>query len=121
MCASTRFLDEATHSQLVSEMGRVRFADLPATLKHLAYLIRAGKRFSPGDVVTVMRAVGLSTDEVPAALADLTRRRILDSYPKEDTVAYFMERGARIEYGDSLGHTSRVSGWNPLSAVPTTS
>ena len=90
-------------------MGQVRFADIPAAVKHLAYLARSGKRFSPGDVVAITSAVGLSTDEVPAALADLTSRRILDSYPKEGTVAYFMERGARIDYGESLGHRSRVS------------
>ena len=117
MDTSTRFLDEATHSQLVSEMSRVRFADVSAAVKHLAYLAKSGKRFSPGDVVTIMSAVGLSTDEVPAALADLTRRRILDSYPKEGTVAYFMERGARIDYGESLGHRSRASRWSCFEAT----
>ena len=106
------FLDEATQTQLVSEMGQVRFADVSAAVNHLAYLAKSGKRFSAGDVITILTSVGLSTDEVPAALADLTRRRILDSYLKQGTVVYFMQRAARIEYGESIGHRYRVSPWS---------
>ena len=122
MDSSTRLLDEATHKQVVSEMGKRSFADTATAIRHLAYSVRSGKRFSPDDVVTILSGVGLSTDEVPVALADLTRRRILDSYPKEGTVAYFMERGARVDYGDALSRTSRGSGgWNPVNATPATS
>ena len=121
MDTSTRFLDEATHGQLVSEMGRVRFADIPAAVKHLAYLARSGKRFSQGDVVTILNAVGLSTERVPAAFADLTRRRILESYSRDGIRVYYMERGARVDYGDALSRTDRGSGWNPVNATPATS
>jgi hypothetical protein len=111
MQINTYFLDEATQCQLVSEMVQIRFDDVPAAVKHLSYLARSGKRFSPDDVVTILTAVGLSTESVPAALADLTRRGILESYSKDGTTAYYMERGARIEYAESIGHPSRSSGW----------
>ncbi len=92
MDTDTHFLDEATHCRLVSEMGQVRFADVPAAVKHLSYLAKSGKRFSQDDVVTILSAVGLSTETVPAVLADLASRRILESYPKDGTVAYYTAR-----------------------------
>jgi hypothetical protein len=109
MDTNPSFLDEATRNEIASQMGRLHFADTPAAVKHLAYLARCGKRFSEGDVMTILSAAGLSTDGVPAALDDLTQRRILDSYPRDSATAYFMQRGARLDYGESLGHPSRVS------------
>jgi hypothetical protein len=109
MDTSPSFLDEATRNEIASEMGRLHFADTPAAVKHLAYLAKCGKRFSEGDVMTILSAAGLSTDGVPAALGDLAKRRILDSYLRNSAPVYFMERGARIDYGESLGHPSRVS------------
>ena len=107
----TRLLDEATHKQLADDMGCQGFVDTVAAIKHLAYLVRSGRRFSPQDVMAVLGDANLNTDGVSAALDDLARRRILESYPKDGTVAYYMERGARIEYGESIGCKSRVSGW----------
>jgi len=117
MDTMTRLLDEATHNQVVSEMGKQSFADTASAFRHLAYLVRSGKRFSPDDVVMILSGAGLGTDGVSMALADLTSRRILESYPKDGTVAYYMGRGARIEYGESIGHKSRVSSWYFLGAA----
>ncbi len=103
------FLDEATRNEIVGQMDRLHFADTPAAVKHLAYLAKCRMRFSVGDVLTILSAAGLSTDGVSTALDDLTRRGILDSYLRESATVYFMERGARIDYGESLGHPSRVS------------
>jgi hypothetical protein len=117
MDTATRLLDDATHGQVVSEMAQRGFPDTTAALRHLAYSVRSGKRFSPDDVVTILSEVGLGTEGVSAALAELTGRRVLESYPKGDTVAYYMERGARVEYGESIGRKSRVSGWCLCSAA----
>jgi len=114
MDTSPRFLDEATRREIVGEMARLRFADTLAAVKHLAYLAKCGKRFSAGDVALILSAAGLATDGVPAALDDLTRRRVLQSYLKQSAVVYFMERGARIDYRESLGLPSRASPWSCL-------
>lgn len=116
--STTRLLDEATHSRAVSEMGSQSFENTVAAIRHLAYFLRSGKRFSPEDVVTILAESNLKTDAVSAALDDLARRRILESYPKDGTVAYYMERGARIEYGESIGRKSRVSGWYFAGTIP---
>ena len=107
----TRLLDDATRDQVVSEMGKRDFSDTASALRHLAYSVRSGKRFSLNDVVAILGEAGLETDGVSTALAELVETRALESYPKGDTIAYYMERGARIEYGESIGRKSRASGW----------
>lgn len=114
MQTNTHFLDESTHSLIIGEMGQRRFADVPAAVKHFSFLAKSGKRFSEDDVVTIFAVVGLDTGPVPAALADLASRRVLESYEKEGTMVYYMERAARIEYGESIGRPTRSSGWNIL-------
>jgi hypothetical protein len=112
MVTSTFFLDDGTRSQLVSEMGEQRFADVVAALKHLSFLAKSGKRFSQDDAVTVLSAVGLDTELVPAALEDLASTGVLESYCRNGATAYYMPRGARIEYGESIGRPPRTSGWD---------
>src|SRR3972149_675205 len=98
MNLASHFLDDATRSQIISEMGKLHFDDTAGALKHFAYLVRSGKRFSQADVVAVLSALGMSTDRVYAALVDLVRRRSLECYPKDGTVVYYLERGARLDY-----------------------
>ena len=111
MSTGTYFLDEATHGQLVSEMGKRSFADDATVIRHFAYFVRSGKRFSMDDLLTTLSAAGLNTEGVPNALEDLVNRRILESYLRDGTAVYYMERGARIEYGESIGRKSRASTW----------
>jgi hypothetical protein len=112
MVSNTYFLDEATRSQLVGEMGEQGFPDVAAALKHLSFLAKSGKRFSQDDAVTVLSAVGLDTELVPAALEDLASAGVLESYSRNGATAYYMPRGARIEYGESIGRPPRRSGWD---------
>ena len=114
-------LDEVTRGQLIDQMSKLNFDDAAAAVRHFAYLARSGKRFSRDDVVTIFDAAGMSAEQVPAALAELTTSQTLESYPKDGTIAYFMERGARIDYGDRLGHPSRDPRWSASSATQATS
>jgi hypothetical protein len=118
MATGTCFLDDATHAQLVSEMGKRSFADDATVIRHFAYFVRSGKRFSSDDLLTILGEAGLNTDGVPTALEDLAGRRVLESYSRDGTMVYYMERGARIEYGESIGRKSRVSRWSVSDSTP---
>ncbi len=111
------FLDEATQNQILSEMGETAFTDVYAAVKHFSFLAKSGKRFSVNDVTTIFAALGLDTDPIPSALAELVNQRVLESYSKDGTTAYYMERGARIEYGESIGRPTRASGWKFLGTM----
>ena len=111
------FLDDATRDQAIREMGDLHFDDSVDALRRMAYLVPCGKRFSQADVDAVFHALGLSTDQVRAVLLDLARRRILESYPKDDTVLYYLERGARLDYAAFI---KRANGRCVASPVATT-
>ncbi len=117
MSAKLCFLDETTQSQILSEMGETPFADVRAAVKHFSFLAKSGKRFSAHDVTVVFAALGLDTEPIPAALSDLVDQRVLEAYSKDDTTVYYMERGARIEYGELIGRPTRASGWKFLGTV----
>jgi hypothetical protein len=114
----TRLLDEATHRHVVEEMRSRSFEDSVAAVRHLAYSVRSGKRFSPGDVMAIFSDANLDMDGISAVLEEMSNKRFLQSYPKDGTVAYFMERGPRIEYGESIGRKSRVSSWYFTGSAP---
>lgn len=111
------FLDEATQNQILSEMGATPFADTYSAVKHFSFLAKSGKRFSVNDVTMVFAALGLDTEPIPAALAELVEQRVLEAYSKDGATAYYMERGARIEYGESIGRPTRASGWKFLGTL----
>jgi hypothetical protein len=121
MDSNIHLLDEMTRRQLVGEMSKLNFDDTAAAVRHFAYLAKSGKRFSRDDVVTIFGAAGMNTERVPNALADLATSQTLESYPKDGTIAYFMERGARIDYGDKLGRPSRDPRWSPSGVTQATS
>jgi hypothetical protein len=114
---TTCFLDEATRDQAIREMSGLRLEDPLAALRRMAYLVPCGKRFSQADVVAVFEALGLSTDRVRAILLDLARRRILESYPKDSTVLYYLERGARLDYANFIKRGNGRSAANPVAAT----
>ena len=118
MSLGTQFLDDTTRNQVISEMEQFHFDDTTDALRRMSYLVQSGKRFSQADVVAVFNAVGLSTDRVRGALADLARRRILESYPKDDTVVYYLERGARLDYAALI---KRANGHCQVKHLHTTS
>ena len=111
------FLDEATQNQILSEMGATPFADTYSAVKHFSFLAKSGKRFSVNDVTMVFAALGLDTEPIPAALAELVEQRVLEAYSKDGATAYYMERGARIEYSESIGRPTRASGWKFLGTL----
>lgn len=111
------FLDEGTQNQILSEMGATPFSDVYAAVKHFSFLARSGKRFSQNDVILIFTALGLDTEPIPAALAELVEQRVLEAYAKDGTTVYYMERGARIEYGESIGRPTRASGWKFLGTM----
>jgi hypothetical protein len=96
------FLDSATRDETVREMGNLHFDDALGALRRMAYLVPCGKRFSQADVLAVFDALGLSTDRVRAVLLDLSRRRILECYHKDDATLYYLERGARLDYANFI-------------------
>jgi hypothetical protein len=114
---TTLFLDDATRDQAIRDMGDLHFDDALDALRRMAYLVPCGKRFSQADVVAVFDALGLSTDRVRGVLLDLTRRRILESYPKDGTVLYYLERGARLDYANFIKRVNGRSAASPVAAT----
>jgi hypothetical protein len=114
---TTCFLDDATRDLAIREMGGLHLDDPLDALRRMAYLVPCGKRFSQADVVAVFGALGLSTDRVRTVLLDLARRRILESYPKDDTVLYYLERGARLDYANFIKRANGHSAASPVAAT----
>jgi hypothetical protein len=110
-------LDDTTRDQAIREMGELRFDDATDALRRMAYLVPCGKRFSQADVVAVFQALGLSTDPVRAVLLDLARRRILESYPKDGTVVYYLERGARLDYASFIKRAKARPAVDPVATT----
>ena len=113
MSPTLQFLDDPTRSHVIGEMSALHFDDAFDALRRMSYLVPSGKRFSKADVVAVFEAIGVSTDRVHAILSDLARRRILESYPKDGTVIYYLERGARLDYAALLKRTNGGAPSNP--------
>jgi hypothetical protein len=113
---TTCILDDTTRDQAIREMGELQFDGATDALRRMAYLVPCGKRFSQADVVAVFQALGLSTDRVRAVLLDLARRRILESYPKDGTVIYYLERGARLDYASFIKRANGRAAADPVTA-----
>jgi hypothetical protein len=95
----SRILPAAIRSEVAAKIRDIEFSDIVAAVRHMAFVIPEGSRFTHADVVYILNVIDFDTEGCSSAIQRLYNDGVLVQQERgARTTGYHMERRARQQY-----------------------